>query len=174
MNMKAGLFFSATNDVLRVLVGLVLLVVAVSFVEDGRVLEKLLSGPRLPFLAFVLSHIVIAAHLAGGVMLMFGFLTRIAAMIQLPIVLSAFGFYVLGDFPADEFLVLNLSPVVLLSLMNISVSGPGWFSIDRLIGMEDVIVGEDADSDSQGGAVADLVDVRESPLRERMGNLSAL
>ncbi|NBW81281.1 hypothetical protein EBR21_05955 [bacterium] len=174
MTVKAGLFFSATNDVLRVLVGLILLVVAVSFIEDGRVLEKLLSGPRLPFLPFVLFHIVIATHLAGGVMLMVGFLTRIMSFIQIPIVLGAFGFYVFGDFPADEFLVLNLSPVVLLSLMNIFVSGPGWFSIDRLIGMEDVLIDDDRGTDAQAGTGGGLVDSIELARLERMNDLSVL
>ncbi|MFZ9519420.1 MAG: DoxX family protein [Silvanigrellaceae bacterium] len=171
MKVETGLLFSVSNDVLRVVVGLVLFVVAASFIEDSRTLEGLISGPRLPFVSFVLSHLVIAAHLAGGVMLVFGFLTRIAAALQIPILLGAFGFFVFGDFPADQYLVLNLSPIVLLSLINIFVSGPGWFSVDRLIGMETVDLGSGEDSDVQNGTGADLVDARKLALRERIGEV---
>lgn len=44
---------------------------------------------------FVLSHYVVGAHLVGGVMLIFGLLTRIATAVQIPVLVGAL-FYVHG------------------------------------------------------------------------------
>jgi len=133
-----------------------MLAVAVSFISDSNQLEQLLSGQRLPFVSFLLSHLIIAAHLAGGVMLLFGFLTRIAAAMQLPILLGAFGFYMFGNVSAEEYTILQLSPVMLLAAFNIYVTGPGRWSVDYLIGYEDVsgTFSDDEDRFSSSVAVA--------------------
>lgn len=129
---------SVASDTLRVTFGVIMLAVAVSFISDSNQLEQLLSGQRLPFVSFLLSHLIIASHLAGGVMLLFGFLTRIAAVMQLPILLGAFCFYMFGHVSAEEYTILQLSPVMLLAAFNIYMTGPGRWSVDYLIGYEDV------------------------------------
>ncbi|MEY3903314.1 MAG: hypothetical protein RL189_2620 [Pseudomonadota bacterium] len=147
---------SVSSDTLRVTFGFIMLAVAVSFISDSNQLEQLLSGQRLPFVSFLLSHLIIAAHLAGGVMLLFGFLTRIAAAMQLPILLGAFGFYMFGNVSAEEYTILQLSPVMLLAAFNIYVTGPGRWSVDYLIGYEDVseTLSDDEDRFSSSAAVA--------------------
>lgn len=155
MNSNIQKVGSVASDTLRVTFGFIMLAVAVSFISDSNQLEHLLSGRQLPFVSFLLSHLIIAAHLAGGVMLLFGFLTRIAAAMQLPILLGAFGFYMFGQVSAEEYTILQLSPVMLLAAFNIYVTGPGRWSVDNLIGYENVSesFSDGEDDFSSAGAV---------------------
>ncbi|MEN9529699.1 MAG: hypothetical protein RI932_1572 [Pseudomonadota bacterium] len=126
-----------TNDLLRIAVGTVQIYLASHAISESGVLKSLLSHANSSTLAFVVSHATLPVMFAGGVMLVSGFLTRIAAAVQLPIVAAGALFYIFADFPQAEYGALGLSPILFLALLNIIVSGPSKISVDYLSGLED-------------------------------------
>jgi len=80
----------------------------------------------------VLLHYVMVAHFVGGALLMIGFLTRIAAIIQIPILFGAVflihrpdGLFALGQ-------SLEFSALVLLLLVVFAFAGSGRLSLDHV------------------------------------------
>ncbi|HXQ79934.1 MAG TPA: DoxX family protein [Opitutaceae bacterium] len=78
-------------------------------------------------------HYVMLAHFVGGGMLAIGFLTRIAALVQIPILAGAVfivhrsdGLFAMGQ-------SLEFSALVLFLLVIFLVSGAGPFSVDHLV-----------------------------------------
>ncbi len=76
------------------------------------------------------AHYIIGAHLAGGLLLAAGLLTRIAALVQIPILFVAVFFlhFQEGLFAAGQ--SLELSALVLFLLILIVLHGPGRWSVD--------------------------------------------
>ncbi len=73
---------------------------------------------------------IIGAHLLGGVLLAVGFLTRWAALLQLPILLGAVLFFHLGEGLMTAGQSLELASLVLVLLAVYSVFGSGVFALD--------------------------------------------
>lgn len=80
----------------------------------------------------ILLHYVMAAHFVGGLMLTIGFLTRIAALVQIPILFGAVffvhqqdGLFALGQ-------SLEFSALVLFLLCVFVISGAGKLSLDHV------------------------------------------
>jgi putative oxidoreductase len=80
----------------------------------------------------ILLHYVMVAHLVGGLLLTIGFLTRIAAFVQIPILVGAVffvhkqdGLFALGQ-------SLELSALVLFLLCLFTVAGAGKLSLDNV------------------------------------------
>lgn len=78
----------------------------------------------------MLMHYVMIAHFVGGILLTIGFLTRIAALAQIPILFGAVffvhrqdGLFALGQ-------SLELSALVLFLLVMFAISGAGKLSLD--------------------------------------------
>lgn len=76
------------------------------------------------------AHYIIAAHLAGGLLLAIGLLTRIAALVQIPVLFAAVFFvhFQEGLFTAGQ--NLELSALVLFLLVLTFLHGPGRWSLD--------------------------------------------
>jgi uncharacterized membrane protein YphA (DoxX/SURF4 family) len=45
------------------------------------------------YTSFMIAHYVAVAHLVGGLMLLFGLYTRLATLVQLPVLIDAVFFY---------------------------------------------------------------------------------
>jgi putative oxidoreductase len=76
-------------DVLRVALGVFLFVKGVSFITNSEQLVEALS-PVSNFTGGMFAfHYVAAAHIMGGIMIVFGLLTRWAIWAQLPILIGA-------------------------------------------------------------------------------------
>jgi uncharacterized membrane protein YphA (DoxX/SURF4 family) len=80
----------------------------------------------------ILLHYVMIAHLVGGLLLTIGLLTRIAALVQIPILVGAVffvhkqdGLFALGQ-------SLELSALVLFLLCLFTVAGAGKLSLDNV------------------------------------------
>lgn len=80
----------------------------------------------------ILLHYVMMAHFVGGVLLTIGFLTRIAALAQIPILVGAVffvhrqdGLFALGQ-------SLEFSALVLFLLCVFAVAGAGKLSVDQV------------------------------------------
>ncbi len=80
----------------------------------------------------VLLHYVILAHFVGGLLLTIGFLTRIAALIQVPILVGAVFFVHRQEGLMASNQSLEFSALVLFLLLVFVVSGAGHFSLDHV------------------------------------------
>src|SRR5258708_5763472 len=81
-------------DLVRIYLGIGLMVKAVYFMTHSEyLLEIMQTNGSLWFAPALVAHYIVFAHLCGGLCLALGLLTRVAAVIQLPILLAAL-FYI--------------------------------------------------------------------------------
>ena len=78
----------------------------------------------------ILLHYVILAHFIGGLLLTIGFLTRIAALIQIPVLIGAVFFVHRSEGLLAASQSLEFSALVLFLLLVFVVSGAGKLSLD--------------------------------------------
>ena len=120
-------------DVLRILLGLFLLVKGYTFLQNMAYLKWVLSTHSLANLSpaaisFIMFY-VIFFHMAGGVLIMLGILTRLASLMQLPIVAAAiFMINIFKSVLNTELWLSVLSGILLLLFMLI---GSGRWSLDH-------------------------------------------
>lgn len=116
-------------DFLRIALGAFLVYKGVQFLENMSSMMNLMSN-QVPFSSFVLlllSHFIVFAHIAGGLLLMGGVLTRFACLIQIPVLLGAIIF--INSDVLRPFSELLLSIGVLLLLVYFLVVGNGSLSV---------------------------------------------
>jgi uncharacterized membrane protein YphA (DoxX/SURF4 family) len=118
-------------DGIRVLLGVFLFYKGVVFIQNIDVLKSVIDeSPWLTVMSFWLAHYIVFAHLLGGLLIVFGLLTRVAILAQIPILLGAI-FFVhtsTGLFNVHE--GTGLSILVLLLLIFFLVEGSGPISFD--------------------------------------------
>jgi uncharacterized membrane protein YphA (DoxX/SURF4 family) len=122
---------AAALDVVRVYLGVGLLVRGVTFlVEPGAYLDLLPDGGAFTSLAVL--HYVGLAHLGGGLLLAAGLLTRLAALVQIPVL---FGAAFLVHLPAVGLTGQSFAfaALVLALLAVFAVWGGGPWSLDRVV-----------------------------------------
>ena len=118
-------------DFIRVYIGIGLFFKGIQFITTPVALSTLMEGSQLQVLPMLVIHYISLAHLTGGLMLALGILTRVAALIQIPILFGAtflinIRYGVLSTEQEFEF-----SALVLFLLILFSMFGSGEFSIDR-------------------------------------------
>ena len=123
-------------DCIRIYLGLGLLargLLLVSNTSTGYMIDLLQKSGNSWLMTGALLHYVMLAHFIGGAMLAFGFLTRIAALIQIPILAGAVfivhrqdGLFAMGQ-------SLEFSALVLFLLIVFVVSGAGRLSLDHAV-----------------------------------------
>lgn len=119
--------------VARILVGVVLLVKGILFVSNSEELEQLiLSSSFAPGVRFLAAYITFA-HLFGGVFIIIGLYTRIAALLQLPVLLGAVFFVLPWQVNITGVDELILSVVVLGLLVFILWKGSGEYSMEQYL-----------------------------------------
>lgn len=120
-------------DFIRIFLGVTLFVRSIVFVMDQPQLMEMLEGGGANFLPTITAPYIILAHMAGGLMLIFGLLTRVAAVIQLPVLLGAILFINVRaqTDAADE--GLELSILVFFLLCVFAAVGSGRLSIDHFL-----------------------------------------
>lgn len=117
-------------DVVRLYLGLGLLVRGIAFLAEPATYTALLPGETEGALAsFSLAHYVGLAHLAGGLMLALGLLTRVAAAFQIPILLGAAFWVHLPEGVLSQSFAFSALVLVLLGV--VLVWGGGRWSLDR-------------------------------------------
>jgi uncharacterized membrane protein YphA (DoxX/SURF4 family) len=122
-------------DLIRSYLGVGLFMKGIYIMEHGdqfaRVMEQT-SGAQ--FLVMSAAHYVIPAHFAGGLLLAIGLLTRVAALVQLPLLAGA---VFLVNFPQFASLELRqnleFTALVLFLLVLITAHGSGRFSVDHAL-----------------------------------------
>jgi len=115
---------------LRIFVGIALAVKGIYFISNMNALEELAGN--LGQVETLVAWYVVAAHVVGGACLAVGLGTRVAAAVNIPVMLGA-TFLVhssAGLFSADQ--GLQLSVLVAVTLALFVWAGSGKLSLDRL------------------------------------------
>lgn len=118
-------------DIVRIALGVFLFIKGISFISDTTRLSKLVTGLDLHLYTVASVHYVAFAHIFGGFLIALGCLTRISAIIQIPILLVAVFFV---NFRSG-FSYLNselwLSMITLILVVTFAIVGSGKFSMDE-------------------------------------------
>lgn len=117
-------------DLVRVYLGLGLFARGAVFIAQPEAFYGLIDGEGFAFAAIALGHYVALAHLVGGLLLAVGFLTRVAAIVQIPILFGAVFFVHLGEGLAAPGQGLEFAALVLVLLIAYAVYGSGRLSLD--------------------------------------------
>jgi uncharacterized membrane protein YphA (DoxX/SURF4 family) len=122
-------------DLVRIYIGTGLFVKAVYLMNHREYLNGIIeqAGPWM-FAPVVVAHYVIAAHLAGGVLLALGLITRIAALANIPVLIGAvFYVYMPKMMTLEPRQNLEFSALVLFLLGLLVVYGGGRVSLDHAL-----------------------------------------
>jgi putative oxidoreductase len=119
--------------VLRVVLGLILLIHGIYFIQNTETVIAMLHAARLEFGAVALSHYIALVHIAGGILIAIGMITRVSILFQLPILIGAVfvGFGPLGVVTH----VLIAIPTLLLALFFLFY-GSGVHSVNAVTNEE--------------------------------------
>ena len=134
----SDLHYPRWMDIIRIALGIFLCFKGVEFAQNTSKLMGIMTN-QVPFSSFMLilvSHYILFAHILGGFMLVIGLLTRLAALIQIPILLGAIIFINSSPAMIKDFSGLALSILVLLLLIWFLIAGGGMWSFDEMMEKE--------------------------------------
>ena len=75
-------------EVLRMVLGVLMLNNGLYFIRNTQEIHAMIEE-ALPIAPFIVAHYVVVAFLAGGVLLIIGLVTRVAALLHIPILFGA-------------------------------------------------------------------------------------
>ncbi|UIR54575.1 DoxX family protein [Sphingobacterium sp. SRCM116780] len=120
-------------DYLRIALGILILVKGMSFVGDLDGVGALVQQVNYKLYIWGGVHYIVFAQIVGGLFLIFGFQTRLAAAVLLPILFGAVFFVNI----TNGFSFLNselwLSIIVFIFLIVFLIMGSGKYSLDNLM-----------------------------------------
>ena len=124
-------------DIIRIILGLIIFTKGIIFISSTNVQQDwIFRNSSFDFsglMAVVLIHIVAFAHVIGGMLIFMGLLTRLAVVIQMPILLGAIFFVNITKGLSFLNSELWLSIIVFLMLVLIWIVGSGSFSADSWV-----------------------------------------
>ncbi len=119
-------------DIFRIALGIFITYKGAVFASNIESLEMSIKSVNMQYTGVALAHYVIFAHILGGPLIVFGLLTRIMCLIQLPILLGAVILVNYQDFmTAGDPLNFEVSLAVLIGLVVFMIFGAGKYSIDE-------------------------------------------
>lgn len=121
-------------DIVRMLLGIIILLRGYYYVRNNHALMTLLDNNNVHLYNNVIEHVIALTHLMGGGLIILGLITRLACLFQVPILFAAVIFVNKAPSgllsPNPEFL---LALITLLLLIFFVIYGPGPWSVDKLI-----------------------------------------
>ncbi len=120
-------------DLVRIYLGIGLFVRGILFISEAQGIEALVDLSEFSVASAGLVHYVSFVHLLGGLMLAVGLLTRLAALLQIPILVGAVFLVHLQEGLLAPSQSLEFSALVLFLLVVVFVFGPGPWSADRYV-----------------------------------------
>ena len=120
-------------DLLRILVGVFLVWKGISFITNTEYYDYYAEPLKKIGGGMIIIHYVVAANMVGGVMLIFGLLTRWVIFSQLPILLGAILINFIGKL---DFQNLLLSASIFLICLFFLIYGSGKHSADYYFKMQ--------------------------------------
>lgn len=120
-------------EMLRIYLGIALVIKGFQFITNPQQAAEYMQMTNLPFFEFLSIHIVAMVHIAGGFLLAIGLLSRIAALMQVPILFGAIFFvhFQQGLFTKEQNLELVI--LVFFLLLVFVVYGGGRLSVDYVL-----------------------------------------
>ncbi|HEX7862002.1 MAG TPA: DoxX family protein [Verrucomicrobiae bacterium] len=121
-------------DAIRMYLGIGLFIKGLYIMNNQQEFGRLLENNNMPIGILSVAHYVIPAHLAGGAMLLLGFITRGAAMAQLPLLIGALFYVYMPRFASLELRQnIEFTALVLFLLSVLTVVGAGRYSVDHAV-----------------------------------------
>ncbi len=120
-------------DIIRIYIGVFLFLKGIYFLLDPSIITNLVSENKILFWNSLLAHYIVLCHLVGGGFLVIGLLTRIAALVQVPILIGAVFIIHLKEGFMNYAQNLEYASLMLVLLVVFSVIEPGKLSVDHSI-----------------------------------------
>jgi uncharacterized membrane protein YphA (DoxX/SURF4 family) len=122
-------------DIFRFALGIFLVYKGVEFLENMGTMINQMHGllPNIYFSLSMLGHYIVFAHIVGGLMLAFGFATRAACIMQIPILIGAIFFINSSGGIFNSYSQMIITVVCLLGLIYFLIAGNGPWSVDRFL-----------------------------------------
>jgi putative oxidoreductase len=128
-------------DLFRIALGAFLIFKGVEFGRDPHEIKALVNTDNSSLFAFFFVQIIPMIHIAGGVMIALGIMTRWAVLFQLPVLLGAIILSLGADRPMEIYSQLAISVTAFLFLVAFLIYGSGPFSVDAFFKKnEDTVV----------------------------------
>ncbi len=119
-------------EFLRIYLGLGLFARGVFFVVEPEVLDSYIAAAGASWAApAMFAHLIVVAHLVGGLLLALGLMTRLAAAVQIPVVTGAILNVHLAEGLLGTGQALEFAALVLFMLGVSAMFGGGSLSLDR-------------------------------------------
>lgn len=119
-------------EFLRIFLGGLLFIKGYFFIENINDVYGLIEE-NMEYSSFIIAHYVAVAHLVGGLMLAFGLFTRLASLVQLPVLIGAVFLIDSQDTILGTGSQFEYSLVVMVLLLVFLVYGGGKWSADHRI-----------------------------------------
>ena len=120
-------------DLLRIAFGVFLLFKGFSFMGNTKILIDLIKPLQNIAGSMLAIHYVTPAHVIGGLLIIFGLITRWATLAQLPLIIGAVIINFAGEMNTTD---LILSLVALVLCIFFTVYGSGKHSVDYYLKMQ--------------------------------------
>lgn len=133
LNKWANAHTSYWLDALRIAFGIFLIYKGASFVTNTGEFDGLIASTNNWAGGMISFHYIAVAHIMGGIMIVFGLLTRWAIIAQLPILLGAVAINFFGEMYWNNLLLALLTLIVSLFFL---FFGSGKHSADYLFKMQ--------------------------------------
>lgn len=119
-------------DLLRVGLGVFLFLKGINFISNSQILVDLIKPVQNLAGSVIMIHYVAPAHLIGGLLIVFGLLTRWSVMAQLPLLIGAIVINFVGDMNVNN---LITAIIVLFVCIFFLFYGSGKHSVDYYLKM---------------------------------------
>lgn len=133
LNKWANAHTSYWVDILRIALGLFFIYKAASFITNNRDFEDLVAPVSNFMGGMLVFHYIAFAHIVGGIIIIFGLLTRWAIIVQLPILIGAILINFFGHMNVGN---LILATVVFAISIFFVIYGSGKNSADYYFRMQ--------------------------------------
>jgi len=117
--------------IVRIVLGLCLLAKGITFIRNSTILQEIFTNAAIPKGLAWMAYFIPWAHLFGGVMIVIGLFTRLAVLLQIPILIGAIIFVNTrsGVYSGQSDLLFSI--LVLALLIFFLIEGSGSYSVDR-------------------------------------------
>lgn len=133
LNKWANIHTYLPLDLLRIGLGVFLFTKGIFFMSSSQILIELLSPLQNWAGSMFIIHYVAPAHFIGGLLIMFGLLTRWAILAQLPILIGAIAINFAGEMQMGNFILASITFLVCIFFL---IYGSGKNSADYYFKMQ--------------------------------------
>lgn len=112
LNKWANLHTAVPIDLLRIGLGVFLFIKGIYFMSSSQILVDLLAPFQNWAGGMLVMHYVAPAHFIGGLLIIFGLLTRWAILAQIPILIGAIAINFAGDMDLSNLILASVTFLV--------------------------------------------------------------